>query len=380
MIEQDYPNLQHIVMDGGSTDGSVDVLKKYSRHLAYWVSEPDQGQACALNEGLRHATGDVIGWLNSDDLYASGSIRKVTAFFAKHPDAIMVYGDCNVIDNNGRILSSIRPGPFSLDRLLWRNPIMQTATFFRKTLTDRLGGFDTRFKYAIDHDMWLRASLVFNGKIEYLPELLGCYRVHEQAQSSRDSAPALLDEIAVRKKFAGRSDLPPNISAGIGKIFLEPLDHLFVTAADVDNQPHLFSYLRSELGEDVLATEDWPALGRLLAGSADYGTELSREMQALTKLKSSWMRHHGASAGESPKETTWIANLLVKLGHHHFFNGHTRRAIHFGRLAVKQNAAVLAEWLTVKLFLKGFLGQSFIQGLRRLRAASHWRFLDWFMP
>lgn len=375
VIEQNYANIQHIVMDGGSTDGSVDVLKKHSRHLAYWVSEPDQGQAFALNEGLRHATGDIIGWLNSDDLCAPGAIRRVTAFFSKHPDAIMVYGDCNVIDGNGRTLSSIRPGAFSMDGLLWRNPIMQPAAFFRKTLIDQLGDFDTRFKYAIDHDMWLRASVVFEEKIEYLPQVLACYRVHERAQSWKDAVPALLDEIAVRKKFAARKDLPAHISARVGRIFCEPFEHLLIIAADADNQPALFSYLRSELGDDILSREDWHALGQLLAGSADHGIEWSRGTRALTELKGSWLRHHRSAAAEMNLQgSAWVADLLIKLGHHHFFNGHTKRAVRLGRLAIKQDPATLSKWPAIKLFLKGFLGQSIVQGLRRSRSTNHWRF------
>ncbi|WP_322508462.1 glycosyltransferase family 2 protein, partial [Anaerolinea sp.] len=104
VLHQDYPHIEYIVVDGGSTDGSVDIIRRYADRLAWWVSEPDRGQTDAINKGFAHAHGEILAWLNSDDTYQPGAVRAAVEALEKHPEAAMVYGDAHYIDENGRVI------------------------------------------------------------------------------------------------------------------------------------------------------------------------------------------------------------------------------------------------------------------------------------
>ncbi len=157
VLDQDYPNLEYIIMDGGSTDETVKILGKYSQHLAYWVSEPDEGQTDALIKGFNRATGDIMCWLCSDDLYESKALREVAEAFTEHPDWQVVYGDSFWIDAEGRPLRFKREIPFN--RFIWmydHNYLPQPSTFWRRDIYERVGGLDPRMKLAMDGDLWAR--------------------------------------------------------------------------------------------------------------------------------------------------------------------------------------------------------------------------------
>ena len=118
VIQQDYPNIEYFVVDGGSTDGSLEIIERYKNKLAWWVSEPDQGQADAINKGFRKASGEIIAWLNSDDLYLPGAISSAVELFHENPTSGVIYGDAVSADANGRLLNELRltigePGIFS---------------------------------------------------------------------------------------------------------------------------------------------------------------------------------------------------------------------------------------------------------------------------
>jgi len=159
VLGQGYPNLEYIVCDGGSSDGSRAILQRYTGRLS-WSSQPDSGPAQAINRGLAQATGQVMGWLNADDRYTSGTLAQVAQFFAQHPQVDLVYGLAYAIDSDGRrwgLRSHVRP--CTLDDLRHQgNFIVQPAAFWRSTLWHRLGGLDERWRYVFDYDLWLRAA------------------------------------------------------------------------------------------------------------------------------------------------------------------------------------------------------------------------------
>jgi glycosyltransferase involved in cell wall biosynthesis len=158
---QGYPKLEHIVVDGGSTDGTVEILERAEG--ARFVSEPDRGLSDAMNKGVRMATGDVVGWLNADDVYLPGALRKVGEAFAASPDAMWGFGRCPIIDSDGNEIRSavtaykdffLRRWSFPLH--LVQNFVSAPATFIRREAFDHVGMFDERFRYSMDYDFWLR--------------------------------------------------------------------------------------------------------------------------------------------------------------------------------------------------------------------------------
>lgn len=168
VLNQDYPHLEYLVIDGGSTDGTVKILKSYGNRLK-WISESDQGQSDAINKGLRLATGQVLAYLNSDDVLAPGALRKVGTYFATHPDCDWATGDCDVIGVDGKILLSHNWLIHSYKRILLKlyspfilrvvdNMLPQPSTFWSRRAYKRVGKFNVRYHYVMDYDYWLRLS------------------------------------------------------------------------------------------------------------------------------------------------------------------------------------------------------------------------------
>jgi glycosyltransferase involved in cell wall biosynthesis len=177
VVEQDYPHVDYVVMDGGSTDGSVEVLNSFGPRLT-WVSERDRGQSDAINRGFARTTGDVLGWLNSDDTYAPGALRAAAEYLAAHPDVAMVYGDADFIDASGnRIGRCAHVEPvFRRRRLLhYCDFVVQPAAFFRRSAFEAVGGLDPSLNWAMDYDLWLKFAAA-GYKVAYLPRVLANYR------------------------------------------------------------------------------------------------------------------------------------------------------------------------------------------------------------
>lgn len=182
VLEQDYPHIEYIVIDGGSSDGSVDVLRKYADRLASWTSEKDRGQTDALNKGFARATGDILAWLNSDDVLAPGAVSAAVAYLESHPEAGMVYGDCDFIDENGQPI-----GHFPARQTDYRKlrqgyvHVPQQASFFRADLWRQVGPLDPSFYFAMDYDLWVRLARL--APLHYHPQLWAYFRLHGGAKT-----------------------------------------------------------------------------------------------------------------------------------------------------------------------------------------------------
>lgn len=179
---QDLPRLEHLVIDGGSTDGTVDVLRRYQD--VHWISEPDRGLSHAMNKGIALASGDVVGELNADDIYLPGTLRTVAEAFAERSQAEWLTGRCPIIDGAGREIR--RPvtayknwllGRYSLRLYLTHNFISAPATFFRRSTLQELGGFDERYDISVDYDLQLRFAR--RGDPIVLDRDLSCFRMVE---------------------------------------------------------------------------------------------------------------------------------------------------------------------------------------------------------
>lgn len=158
VLGQDYPNLEYLIADGGSTDGSREIIQRHSDRLAWWVSEPDAGQAEAINKGLRRARGEIVAWLNSDDLYLPGAVSQAVEVLNKNPDLGFVYGEAITIDENGKPLGRFRFEEWGLVDLASFRIICQPAVFMRRSVLERAGYLDSSYHYMLDHHLWIRMA------------------------------------------------------------------------------------------------------------------------------------------------------------------------------------------------------------------------------
>lgn len=205
VLEQDCPRVDYVVMDGGSTDCTVDVLKSFGPRLR-WVSERDRGQSDAINRGFAQTRGEVLGWLNSDDTYAPGALRAAAEFLARHPDVAMVYGDADFIDAVGRrigVCAHVEP-VFDRRRLLhYSDFIVQPAAFFRRSAFEAVGGVDPSLNWAMDYDLWLKFAAA-GFKVAYRPGVLANYRWLGGSKSAAGGWGRLREVDAVARRHGAR--------------------------------------------------------------------------------------------------------------------------------------------------------------------------------
>jgi glycosyltransferase involved in cell wall biosynthesis len=181
VLSQDYPNLEYFIFDGGSNDGSVEIIQKYAHRLAGWVSEKDRGQADAINKGFARATGSIVAWVNSDDFYLPGAISAAVAALQAAPDAALVFGDVVSVDAAGKIFNVMTYGPWGLDELMQFNILGQPGVFMRRSALEQAGYLDLSYHYMLDHHLWLR--LAQQGPMVYLPQHWAAARFHASAKN-----------------------------------------------------------------------------------------------------------------------------------------------------------------------------------------------------
>jgi glycosyltransferase involved in cell wall biosynthesis len=186
VLAQEYPDLEYIVIDGGSNDGTVEILRRYSRRLSFWVSEADRGQSHALNKGLSRCTGDIVFWLNADDVVLSGAFAAVVSAFRDHGRVRIVAGQAKVIDAGGREIGVMKSRFTSwADYASRRCTIRQVATFFDRKLFDELGGVDEGLNYSMDHDLLLRFTRECRPVV--IADYVSAYRKHDQTKFDHNS-------------------------------------------------------------------------------------------------------------------------------------------------------------------------------------------------
>lgn len=218
VLSQDYPKIEYIIIDGGSTDGSQEILQSYQEQLAYWESVPDQGQTDAINKGFAKATGKYLAWLNSDDVYQPGAISEAVDYLENHPEVGMVYGDCTFIDAQDRQIGLFPAAQTDYKRLRRGYVhIPQQSAFFRADLWEKVDPLDTSFFFAMDYDLWVR--LAKEAPLVYLPgKIWASFRLHGDAKTIAADARCWPEMLRVHYREGGHWFSPIVIKYWIRKM------------------------------------------------------------------------------------------------------------------------------------------------------------------
>jgi glycosyltransferase involved in cell wall biosynthesis len=202
VLSQDYPNIEYIVIDGGSSDESAAIIKRHQRQLAFWVSERDRGQADAINKGFAKAKGKYMAWLNADDRLKPGAVREAVEFLDAHPEIGLVYGDTDFIEANGLVIGRFAARQTNYARLLEGYVhIPQQATFWRSALWWQAGPLDENLSFAMDYDFWVRLAKI--SKLHYHPRLWAEFRLHADSKTIQNDMRAWDDMLTVHRRQGG---------------------------------------------------------------------------------------------------------------------------------------------------------------------------------
>ena len=202
VLLQGYPSVEYFIMDGGSTDGSVDIIRRYAPWLSSWVSEKDRGQVDAINKGWARSHGEIVAWLNSDDVYLRQVLSHQVWALCQHPESGLVYGEAVFTDVHGRPLRPFHARPFSRRRLLHVNLVPQPTAFFRRNLIETCGGLDASFQSAFDYEFLLRGMWV--APFYYTGELVATYRLHTESKTVSGSEQSIEETIRIVQRVCDR--------------------------------------------------------------------------------------------------------------------------------------------------------------------------------
>src|SRR5512135_3246200 len=202
VLAQSYPDIEYIAVDGGSKDNSPEILKKYEQHFTWWVSEKDKGHADALNKGFSRATGDILAWLNSDDIYFPGAVSDAVSILMEHPNVGMVYGDADLIDDSGAPAGRFASKQTSYRQMLRGSVhIPQATTFFRADIWNQIGPLDLSLFFSFDYDLWVRIAKV--SQVLYVQKRWAQFRIHDAGKTIINDDRCYPDMLRVLEREGG---------------------------------------------------------------------------------------------------------------------------------------------------------------------------------
>jgi len=256
VLDQNYPHIEYLVVDGASTDGSVEIIRRYADRLAWWVSEKDAGQSEAINKAFRRAQGEFVGWLNSDDIYLPGAVSAAMAAFQSHPEAGLIYGDALAIDSDGEPFNVMRARQYTLTDLMAFQIICQPAAFMRRSVLESAGYLNPAYHLLMDNLLWM--CMAQKAPILYVPQTWAAARYHDQAKNRTrgaaygQEARLLIEDLKSRLDFSDLIQLEEKrIQAGV-----ERFDAFYLTDAGQPWQA-LRSYWKAFRLHPKTAFSDW---------------------------------------------------------------------------------------------------------------------------
>lgn len=211
---QTYPRIEHIIVDGGSTDNTLDIIKKYEgTYNMKWVSEPDKGQSDAINKGWKMAGGEILAYLNADDTYMPWAVETAVRFFSENPDIGMVYGDCNEINEHGEVTGYRQATDFDLEGVIcnYGVEIPQPTVFLRKEVINEVGYLDTNLHFALDYELWCRVGLKF--KVKRIPQLMANFRICPGTKTASEPDKFGYDHLYIIDKIFSSNELSQGLKA-----------------------------------------------------------------------------------------------------------------------------------------------------------------------
>jgi len=254
---QTYPHIEHIVVDGGSTDGTLDILRRYEDKLK-WISEPDKGQSDAINKGWRMAKGQILAYLNADDTYMPWAVESAVRCLSDNPDAGMIYGQCSIIDQHGQVTGQYTREDFNMKRLLCCSCfIAQPTVFIRREVLNEVGYLDTNLYMAMDLDFWIRIALKY--RVKYLTRLLANYRFCPGTKTADELYRNEADHLHILEKLFANPSLPTDLRrikrAAYANVYLMAGIHKHTVRDMKSARKHLITALRFQ--PQLILTNRW---------------------------------------------------------------------------------------------------------------------------
>jgi glycosyltransferase involved in cell wall biosynthesis len=320
VLLQGYPNLEYIIMDGGSTDGSVEIIRKYEPWLTYWVTEADRGQAHAINKGFHRATGEILAWLNSDDEYYPKALHLVAQCFQKQADMELLYGDCKMIDDKDFIIDHLKGRPGSLVEMLTRDFIPQPSAFLHRRAWQAVGELDDNLRFIFDHELWIRMMLS-GMKFKYVPMPLSRFRWHNVSKSKKNMAE-------------------------FGFEYLATLERLFQ-----NQQDERFKHIRLH--------GHHRAFSLMVAGYTQGNEVLKDQHDKVLQVLEMWANDLEKYHRDYIQVPQIWADSLYRIGQNYCLNGNMRQGRHFFLMALKANKKgykALIGWVIASLGAKSYSG------------------------
>jgi glycosyltransferase involved in cell wall biosynthesis len=221
VLGQDYDRVEYLLIDGASTDNSLDIIRKYTQRLSYWVSEPDRGQAQAINKGLKQAKGDILGWLNSDDVLLPGTIRRAVETLQAHPDVDVVYGRLERMDEQGKsVPTPILPKDrveFNRGTMLEECTVNQAGAFWRREMMEKVGLLNESLRYVMDYEYWIRIAIA-GGRFKRLPETTARFRLTRDSKTVGQALPMAQEGMQVIQSFSAQPGLDERLGLPAGAL------------------------------------------------------------------------------------------------------------------------------------------------------------------